>query len=76
MIQVGRVTIEMGTRTYIVYPLPELSVAGILSGKVFVECLGSVTVECVSDSSDCASEESGVGVKCELKFVPKGWYVF
>jgi Oxysterol-binding protein len=47
---------------YTIFPLPELSVAGMLSGKIFVELMGKTKIT------------SSGGYSAELEFIPKGWF--
>lgn len=65
--QVGRVRIVVSTPgtpaiEYTIFPLPELTVAGLLSGKIFVELLGKTRIVCSN------------GRHAEIEFIPKGWF--
>jgi hypothetical protein len=60
--QVGRVKIQVGDAEFTIFPLPDLSVAGLLSGRIFVELLGKTVIK------------SSTGMNCEIEFIPKGWF--
>ncbi|KAI8910275.1 hypothetical protein EDD86DRAFT_225708 [Gorgonomyces haynaldii] len=67
VVQVGRarVTVSVPGKDdveYTIYPLPELTVAGLLTGKIFVELLGKTQIK------------SSLGHVAEIEFIPKGWF--
>lgn len=67
VVQSGRaqVTVKVPNKpdaSYTIFPLPELSVAGLLVGKVFVEILGKTKIT------------SSTGYTADIEFVPKGWF--
>lgn len=59
--QTGKTTVQLENDEYVI-SLPELAVRGFLSGSMFIELLGTSTIE------------SKHGLKTEIEYIPKPWF--